>query len=233
MRLRAGILSVATAVLVALGCGAPSALAAAPPDMLSGNEYALLSAARLGLDSALSERQPNWVAAAQDACLTATFRSPTPLLVSQKASCLGTVKLRALLAVLGPDYNRCAKRGRKGETVCRAPLYKQLARDAASAYRGDLKAQRAIRKRGFTGACLTALGSTRAALGDEHKLATSTRKLSVVWRLLAEIAKGRITGNKLKQSRIDRDTRIVRADINRYFRHYPANDLSGCPHQMP
>lgn len=232
MGLRAGILAGAVAGLVALGCGAPPALAASPPrGMLTGNEYALLSAARLGLESALSERQPNWVAAAQNACLTVTFGPSTPLLASQKASCLRSVGLRVALATFTAAYDRCARGGSKRAILCRAPLYKELARDAASAYTGEVRAQRAIVERGFTGACVTALGSTPMQLDDAHKLVASTRKLSADWNLLAGIVKGQTARSKLKPDRIERDTTLVRNDIRSVSRDYPPADLSSCPHQ--
>ncbi len=232
MGLRAKVLSVVAAGLVALGCGAPSALAASPPPgTLTGNEYALLSAARLGLESALSERQPNWMVAVRNACLTVTFGPSTPLLATQKASCLGSVGLRVALATFTRAYDRCARRGPKRTILCRAPLYKELARDAASAYTGDLRAQQAIVKRGFTGACVTALGSTPTQLGDAHKLVASTRKLSADWHLLVGIVNGQTPRSKLKQNRIERDTTVVKNDIRLAFRDNPPADLSSCPHQ--
>ena len=233
MGLRAGILSIAAAGLLAIGCCAPPALAAsAPQGTLTGNEYTLLSAARLGLDSALSERQPNWVAAAQNACLTVTFGPSTQLLASQKATCLGSVRLRVALATFTPAYDRCARRGEKRRVLCLAPLYRGLADDAASAYAGALTAQRAILKRGFASACVDVLGSTRAQLGDARKLVASTRKLSADMRLLVGIVDRQAPRGRLKQDQIERDTGVVRNDVRLVFRAAPPADLSSCPHQM-
>jgi len=234
MRIRVGILAVAGAGLVALGCGAPPALAApAPRALLTGNEYALLSASRLGLESALSERQPNWVVAAQNACLTLTYGPSTPLLASQKASCLASVGLRVTLARFTAAFDRCARRGPRRMIACREVLYAGLAREAASAYAGQVKAQRAILERGFTGACVTALGSTRMQLDDAHKLLASTRKLSGDWRLLVSIGDRQTLRIKRKQAQqIRRDTALVSHDIRLGFRHGQlSTDLSSCQHQ--
>lgn len=232
MGVRAGILSVAAAGVVALGCGAPPAVAASlPPGMLTANEYALLSAARLGLASALSERQPNWIAAAHNACLTVTFGPSTPLLAGQKASCLGSVRLQVALATFTPAYDRCARRGPTRTILCRAPLYEELADDAASAYTGDVRAQRAIIARGFRGACATALGSSRRKLVDAHKLLASTRKLATDWHLLVGIVEGRTPRSKLKPDEIERDTTVVKNDVRLVSRDNSPADLSSCPHQ--
>jgi hypothetical protein len=200
--------------------------------MLTGNEYALLSAARSGLESALSESLPNWVAAAQNACLTVTFGPSTPLLASQEASCLEWVGLQVRLATLTPAYNRCARRGRKRTILCRAPLFNGLARDAAGVYTADAKAHRAIVDRGFTGACATELGSTATQLRDAHQLVSSTRTLLADWQLLVGSVEGRTPGTGVKQARIERDTNVVTSDIRLLSRDEPPVDLSRCPHQM-
>jgi hypothetical protein len=232
MGLRVGILSFAAASVVALGCGAAPTVASSPPQgMLTGSEYALLSAARLGLESALSESRPNWVVAAQNACLTVTFGRSTPLLASQKASCLGWVGVRVTLATLTAGYDSCARRGPERTIRCRAPLYTGLARAAASAYTADVKAHEAIVERGFTGTCVTALGSTAMELGDAHRLVGSTRRLSADWHLLVGIADGQTPRGKLKGNRVERDTTVVWHDIRPVLRDAPPADLSSCPHQ--
>ena len=135
------------------------------------------------------------------------------------------------MATFTPAYDRCATRGQKRTILCRAPLYEKLARDAASAYAGDLRAQHAIVERGVTGACVTALGSTPVQLGDAHKLVASTRKLSADWHLLVGIVEGQTPRSKLKQDRTKRDTTAVKNDVRLVFRDNPPADLSSCPHR--
>lgn len=225
-------LAVTAACLVAIGCGAQPALATPPPhDMLTGNEYTLLSAARLGLEAALSESEPNWVVAAQNACLTVTFGRPTSLLTTQKASCLSFVRLRVASVTFSAAYDRCARRGAKRATPCRAQLYGRLAGDAASAYAGELRANRAIFARGFRGACVTVMGSTPAQLEDTHKLVASTRRLAADWRLLVAINERRASPRRLKQERIDGDSTAVSRNLRLVLQAPTRADLSSCPHQ--
>lgn len=230
MRLRAGILSVVAAGLLALGCGAAPTLAAPPRDMLTSKEYALLTASRMGLQSALTEKQPNWIVAAQNACGTLTYETSTPLLASQKASCLASLELRVELTGFSPAFKKCAKGGVKRTVLCRAPLYQQLARNAANAYTVERKAQQAIVKRGFTGACISLLGSTPPQLRNSRKLAASTRKLYAYWHLLVRVDERKAPLSEFKQRKLNHDAKVVSKDIHLVSGAFAHTDLNGCPH---
>jgi hypothetical protein len=198
---------------------------------LTGHEYALLSASKLGFDQALRDKGPNWPAAAQNACLSDTFGTSTPLLTSQKTDCLGLAKLDVALASFPAAYARCAKLGRKRRIVCLVPRYETLADDAVDAYRGDVQARRAILKRGFTGACAAALGSTPKRLGDDRKLVASSKRLSADVQLLVEIEQGRRPPGSPGSRRLGEDSRALNRDIRLVTRETPLDDLSSCPHQ--
>jgi hypothetical protein len=74
VRPRGAILSASGAGLLAIGCcAAPAQSAPATQLPLTGQEYAPLSASKLGFDQALRDKGRDWLAADQNACLTDTL----------------------------------------------------------------------------------------------------------------------------------------------------------------
>lgn len=213
-----------------LAIAAPALAAPAAPGALTNHEFTVLTAAQLGLKQALSNRDPNWTKEARNACLNVTFGGSTALLQSQKTDCLGAVQLEAALTSFPAADSRCATRGQSGKIRCLAPLYRALARDAATAYRGDLGAQQASVKRGLTGACLLALGSTPRHLADDRKLVASTKRLSADMYMLVKIVDGRTPPSTVNEGRVDSDSRVFEHDAHQVLRDSPHGNLGSCPH---
>jgi hypothetical protein len=232
MGLRAGILSFLVAALLAVGCCAPPALAALPsPGTLTDHEFTLLSASRLGLDSALRNRGQNWTAAARNACLTLAFGASTPLLASEKVDCLASVTLELALDSFQTADAKCTTRGQRGKVFCQAPLYKALARDAADAYASDLKERQTIVRRGFTGACLATLAPSQKQLRDNRGLVAASKQVSADIYVLVNIAHGRAPPSRLTQSRVDAHSSVLEREINKILLDSSPDNLNSCPHQ--
>ena len=97
-------------------------------------------------------------AQAQDECKGVTFGISTPLLVSERASCLRQVTLTVTITSFQQADTKCAPASTiQARFRCDAPLLKKLASDAGAAYAVDAKVERVSQQRGFTGTCLEAL----------------------------------------------------------------------------
>ena len=184
MRPRAAFLSLAGAVLIATAA-TTSALAASPVPrgQLTQHEFTLISAAQMGLGVAFSQGNTKRAfAQAQDECKGVTFGISTPLLVSERASCLRQVTLTLTITSFQQDDTKCAAASStQARFRCDEPLLKKLASDARTAYAVDAKVERVSQQRGFTGTCLAALAFSSHQLEVQRRLAAVSRRLSVLF----------------------------------------------------
>ena len=225
-----GILSAVVAATLAVGAS-PSLAASPARGTLTDHEYTLISAAKLGLEQALTHKGTHWRADARNACLTVTFGVSTPLLASEKVDCLGSVALEVDLTLFPAADTSCTARGPKRKILCLAPLYRTLARDSSSAYTGDVKLRKVIVRRGFTGPCLAALAPSQRQLRDGRNLVASTKQLSSDMYLLVRIADGQAPPGRLNQGRVDAHTGVFDRDLGRILRDSSSYTLNSCPHQ--
>lgn len=231
MRPRAAFLSLVGAALIA--AGAPSALASSPVPRgkLTQHEFTLINAAQMGLGMAFSHGSTKQAfAQAEDLCRGVTFGISTPLLKSERASCLGQLSLTIAITAYQKAHAGCIARGAQGTLRCEQPLFKKLAGAAQGAYAVDRTVVRASRRRGFRGRCFAALAFTPPQLGDQRKLARTAKRLTVLIpgalnRLRTDPA---AAGAEL--SRVQRGTATVDALVSSVLA-VRSPDVSTCPQQ--
>lgn len=233
MRPRAAFLSFAGAVLIATAATS-SALASSPVPrgQLTQHEFTLISAAQMGLGVAFSQGNTKRAfAQAQDECKGVTFGISTPLLVSERASCLRQVSLTITITSFQQADTKCAAASSaQARFRCDEPLLKKLASDAGAAYAVDAKVERVSQQRGFTGTCLAALAFTQQQLEVQRRLASVSRRLSVSFFSMPGTVHGSRTAVSLTLSQAQRNITALEALMNKVLgAHSPA--VSTCRQQ--
>lgn len=236
VRPRLGFLSLLAAALLAVAIAtAGTAAASSPRGRLTQHEFTLLSAAQLGLGQVFGlGSSKRALAQAEDQCMGVTFGVSTPLLVSERASCLRQLTLTLLLESYRKTSDRC--QGRPSEAAklrCAVPIDKRLAGAARATYAVDAKVMRVSERRGFVGRCLAALAFTQAQLADQHKLARASRTLlTSIPHVLSGLRGSDLMAGLSKVRRIDNEEEAVQALASKVLEvRSPA--ITACPQQRP
>ncbi len=243
-------------MLLAAICGAcavliPTAALAGPRGTLTAGEYRQLSAATAELNTSATSKSINW-RRARAACRR--LGTGTPLLRSQRASCLDGMTALQALAAFPSEQTRCAAAATTTGTattgttttgttttptestvirtiICLSPRYRSLAGYARTLYRADIAARRQAVLRGFTGACLATLASTPADLRKEDAFASSTARLAGDVTVLIRVTNGQAPPSDLNQTQIDTDVTRFESSARALLEERAPQKLATCPHR--
>lgn len=243
------------ALALAVGCCAlaagTNAAAAAQTSRgtLSATEYAQLAAASSGLNRSAHGSSIHWTQARRACRRTG---GETALLRGQRTSCLSGLRTLEALARFPVEQRRCKQTDATDTTttdttmsgtttdssdtaeielvVCMNPRYQTLSRAAKASYRADATARRRALSRGFKGACLATLASTRKQLANEKLFAADSAKLAADVVLLIKVTRGQTPTSELDQTGLNRDVSSFEHTGKAVLAETSPQKLSACPH---
>jgi hypothetical protein len=233
----------ATALPAAAGAASLHGRAVTPHGKLTSLEYSELSEMISGILASGHSGTVNWKAATA-ACEKAD--TSTPLLASQRSSCLAVMSTLSYVVGFAGAQQKCASgiaaRGGAAKAatqntsalqsiVCLDPEYRQLSRLAATMYALDTTARRQALARGFSGVCLATLVDTPPQLQVEQRLAVSAKSLAADADTISGVLLHKVASGKLNITRIDNDATSFSAAFTALTKLGGPVKLSVCPHQ--
>lgn len=171
------LLAVAILLLsVSTGAASTGAAADAASPVLTGTEYQQLLTFQSAAASLKSAKTVAAVVKARKSCRGLSRISA--LMRADRADCTATfgwieASIKAL-ASLRPCAHR---RTVSSRFVCLTPAYARLSRSVGVLYRSERGVHRAVRARGFTGACGRALSNGPRAIAHEEQMAKDISKM--------------------------------------------------------
>jgi hypothetical protein len=116
--------------------------------------------------------------------------------------------------------------------VCEDPEYRRLTRYVDSIYTSASELRRRALQRGFTGACVDALGASSDLIADERRFASTTKQISLDVATLAYLNSGASPAHVPNASELTRNALAFELALATYVRQAkPRQTLSACQHR--